>query len=58
MKGVQGQHKQPGRIRQSQNWTGGTRPGNARFVPPPPQRVADLLRDLENYLHSDVASRN
>jgi Fic family protein len=52
MTGVRGQHKQPGRIRKSQNWIGGTRPGNARFVPPPPQRVADLLGDLENYLNA------
>jgi Fic family protein len=53
MTGARGQHKQPGRIRKSQNWIGGTRPGNARFVPPPPHRVADLLGDLENYFYSD-----
>jgi len=54
MTGVRGQHKQPGQIRKSQNWIGGTRPGNASFVPPPPQRVADLLGDLENFFHSDL----
>lgn len=53
MTGVRGQHKQPGQIRKSQNWIGGTRPGNARFVPPPPHRVADLLGELENYLYVD-----
>jgi Fic family protein len=52
MTGARGQHKQPGGIRKSQNWIGGTRPGNARFVPPPPHRVVDLLGDLENYLNS------
>jgi len=51
MTGARGQHKQPGQIRKSQNWIGGTRPGNARFVPPPPHRMTDLLGDLENYLY-------
>ena len=53
MTGARGQHKQPGRIRKSQNWIGGTRPGNARFVPPPPHRVADLLGGLEQYLYAE-----
>jgi Fic family protein len=52
MTGARGQHKQPGQIRKSQNWIGGTRPGNARFVPPPPHRVAELLGDMEHYLNS------
>lgn len=52
MTGSRGHHKQPGRIRTSQNWIGGTRPSNARFVPPPPHRVANLLGDLESYLNS------
>ncbi len=52
--GVRGQGKQPGELRRSQNWIGGTRPGNAVFVPPPPERVADLLADMERYLHSGV----
>lgn len=55
MQGTRGADKQPGEIRRSQNWIGGTRPGNAAFVPPPPEKVADLLGDLERYIHSDDA---
>ncbi len=51
MDGARGAGKQPGELRRSQNWIGGTRPGNAVFVPPPPDRVAGLLADLERYLH-------
>ena len=43
--------KQPGEFRRSQNWIGGTRPGNAAFVPPPPQRVADCMAELERFIH-------
>ena len=53
MTGTRGQNKQPGKVRRSQNWIGGTRPGNARFVPPPPHRITDLLGNLENYLNSE-----
>jgi Fic family protein len=52
MKGVRGSDKQPGTIRTSQNWIGGTRPGNARFVPPPPEAVPEALAALETWLHS------
>ena len=52
MKGVRGAEKNPGEVRRSQNWIGGTRPGNAAFVPPPPMALADLLRDLEKYTHT------
>ena len=52
MDGVRGAGRQPGELRQSQNWIGGTRPGNAVFVPPPPQQVPALLADLERYIHS------
>ena len=45
--------KQPGELRRSQNWIGGTRPGNAVFVPPPPERVPELLADLERFVHDD-----
>ena len=49
--GVRGAGKQPGELRQSQNWIGGTRPGNAVFVPPPPQQVPALLAALESFIH-------
>jgi Fic family protein len=49
--GVRGAGKQPGELRRSQNWIGGTRPGNAEFVPPPPQQVGALLADLERFIH-------
>lgn len=41
----------PGEFRQSQNWIGGTRPGNAVFVPPPPEEVQDCMNKLELFLH-------
>jgi Fic family protein len=46
-----GMTKQPGEYRRSQNWLGGTRPGNARFVPPPPEEVSGLMGDLEKFIH-------
>jgi Fic family protein len=49
--GARGHGKQPGELRRSQNWIGGTRPGNAVFVPPPPERVPALLADLEHFIH-------
>jgi Fic family protein len=48
-----GSHKQPGEFRTSQNWIGGSRPGNARFVPPPPDRLAECLDAFERYLHRE-----
>lgn len=54
MKGGRGQAKQPGEFRRSQNWIGGTRPGNAVFVPPPPEHVLDLMSDLEAFIHADT----
>jgi Fic family protein len=52
MKGARGSEKQPGQIRRSQNWIGGSRPGNARFVPPPPEAVGSALAALEKWIHS------
>ncbi len=51
--GARGAGKQPGELRRSQNWVGGTRPGNAAFVPPPPERVPVLLADMEHFIHDD-----
>ncbi len=49
--GSRGGHKEPGEFRRSQNWIGGTRPGNAVYVPPPPHMVMPAMGDLENFLH-------
>jgi len=49
-----GATKQPGEFRHSQNWIGGSRPGNALFVPPPPSAVLDLMSDLEAFIHADT----
>jgi Fic family protein len=46
-----GTGKSPGEFRRSQNWIGGTRPGNARFVPPPPHCVPDAMGTLEKFVH-------
>ena len=48
-----GSEKMPGELRTSQNWIGGTRPGNARFVPPPAHEVMPALGTLEKLLHDD-----
>ena len=52
--GVRGAGRQPGELRRSQNWIGGTRPGNAVFVPPPAGHVEDLLGDLERFVHASA----
>ncbi|MBM3887072.1 Fic family protein [Candidatus Dependentiae bacterium] len=51
LRGGRGNTKQPGEFRRSQNWIGGTRPGNALFVPPPPEKLMACLSDLEKFLH-------
>jgi Fic family protein len=53
MQGVRGSGKQPGEVRRCQNWIGGTRPGNAVYVPPPPQALAELLGSVEKYMYAD-----
>jgi len=47
--------KSPGEFRRSQNWIGGTRPGNARFVPAPPHLVPETMGALETFLHDPKA---
>jgi len=51
-----GSNMQPGEFRTSQNWIGGSRPGNAAFVPPPPDRLMDCLDAFEKYLHLEERS--
>ena len=46
-----GSDRAPGEFRRSQNWIGGSRPGNAVFVPPPPQAVLECMSSLELFLH-------
>jgi Fic family protein len=48
-----GSEKEPGEFRRSQNWIGGTRPGNAVFVPPPSNQVTDCMGQLELFLHEE-----
>ena len=48
-----GSRKNPGEFRHSQNWIGGTRPGNAAFVPPPPEAAMQCLNDLELFLYRE-----
>lgn len=52
MRGVRGADRQPGVVRTSQNWIGGTRPGNAAFVPPPPDVVPGALSALDRWIHA------
>src|SRR4051812_40153977 len=53
LKGGRGATKMPGEFRRSQNWIGGTRPGNAFYVPPPPERLMECLGEFEKFLHDD-----
>ncbi len=52
MTSARGSTKSPGEFRVTQNWIGGTRPGNAHFVPPPPDRVPECMGELEFFLHN------
>jgi Fic family protein len=52
MRGQRGSDKLPGEIRRSPNWISGSRPGNALFVPPPPEDVPQAMSALERYLHN------
>jgi Fic family protein len=53
LRGGRGVNRTPGEFRRSQNWVGGTRPGNAGFVPPPPERLMECLDSLERFLHDE-----
>ena len=46
-----GKNKTPGEFRRTQNWIGGTRPGNAHFIPPPPDKMKENLSDLEKFIN-------
>jgi Fic family protein len=48
-----GSEKSPGEFRRTQNWIGGTRPGNAHFVPLPPSRIEDSMASLEQFIHEE-----
>ena len=51
--GGRGADRDPGEFRRRQNWLGGSRPGNAVFVPPPPERIMDFLGPFEHFLHDE-----
>jgi Fic family protein len=51
--GVRGGDKAPGEFRRVQNWLGGARPADARFVPPQPQEIAGAIADLERFIHDE-----
>ena len=54
LSGGRGSTKAPGEFRRSQNWIGGTRPGNAVYVPPPHTAVPDCMTSFENFLHAEA----
>src|ERR1700691_1592655 len=51
LRGGRGANKTPGEFRRRQNWIGGSRPGNAAFVPPPPAQTTACLDRFEHFLH-------
>ena len=54
MQGVRGKHKQPGEFRHSQNWIGGASINDAVFIPPVHHSIAELMGDIEHFVHNDV----
>lgn len=55
LRSSRGGSKSPGEFRKSQNWIGGTRPGNALFVPPPVSELDECLGALELFIHEDTS---
>jgi Fic family protein len=53
LRGGRGANRSPGEFRRTQNWIGGNRPGNASFVPPPPERLMECLGGFERFLHDE-----
>lgn len=53
LQGVRGEHKTPGEFRKTQNWTGGSRPSNAVYVPPSIVDMPDLMSDFEKFINND-----
>ena len=58
LRGGRGSKKLPGEFRKSQNWIGGTRPGNAAFVPPPPSEVDNCMSNLEKFLNNEFQNNS
>lgn len=58
LKSSRGADKEPGEFRRTQNWVGGQRPGNARYVPPPPHRVMEAMGSLEKFLNPPPESQS
>ncbi len=54
LQGARGEHKTPGEIRKTQNWIGGSSLKDAFFIPPEPNMLADLLTDIEMFLHNEI----
>lgn len=55
MRKGRGREMQPGEFRRSQNWIGGTRPGNAAYVPPPPEELEQCMGQLESFIHDETS---
>jgi len=53
LENARGGDKEPGEFRRSQNWVGGSRPGNATYVPPPVAEILPAMGALEKFLHND-----
>lgn len=53
LRGGRGSGRMPGEFRRTQNWIGGTRPGNATFVPPPPERLMECLDSFERFFNDE-----